>query len=59
MENKKTAREIQFEKEMSIIKKGGRIPYTKEEIKELDDLSKSGNPQPKKSSDKKTPKKNK
>ena len=59
MENKKTAREIQFEKEMSIIKKGGRIPYTKEEIKELDDLSKSGNPQPKKSPDKKTPKKNK
>ena len=59
MENKKTAREIQFEKEMSIIKKGGRIPYTKEEIKEIDDLSKSGNPMPKKSPDKKTPKKNK
>lgn len=44
MENKKSAREIQFEKEMAIIKKGGRVPYTKEEIKELDDMSKSGNP---------------
>jgi hypothetical protein len=59
MENKKSKEDIQFEKDMAIIKKGGRIPYTKEEIKELDDLSKSGNPQPKKSSDKKTPKKNK
>jgi hypothetical protein len=44
MEKKKSKEDIQFEKEMAIIKKGGRIPYTREEIKELDDMSKSGNP---------------
>lgn len=57
MENKKSKEDIQFEKDMAIIKKGGRVPYTKEEIKEIDDLSKSGNPKPQKSPDKKTPKK--
>ena len=44
MEKKKSKEDIQFEKEMAIIKKGGRIPYTREEIKDLDDMSKSGNP---------------
>ena len=44
MEKKKSKEDIQFEKDMAIIKKGGRVPYTKEEIKELDDMSKSGNP---------------
>ena len=44
MEKQKSERDIRFEKEMEIIRKGGRIPYTKEEIKELDDMSKSGNP---------------
>ena len=46
MEKKKSKEDLQFEKEMAIIKKGGRIPYSKEEIKELDDMSKAGNPLP-------------
>jgi hypothetical protein len=46
MEKKKSKEDLQFEKEMAIINKGDRIPYTKEEIKELDDMSKSGNPLP-------------
>lgn len=54
MEKKKSKEDIQFEKEMAIVKKGGRIP----EYEELD-FSKSGNPKIQKSPDKKTPKKNK
>jgi hypothetical protein len=43
MENKKSKEDIQFEKDMEIIKKGGRTA-TYEEL----DFSKSGNPLPKK-----------
>lgn len=52
MEKKKSKEDIQFEKEMAIVKKGGRIP----DYEELD-FSKSGNPKPQKSPDKKSPKK--
>jgi hypothetical protein len=41
MEKKKSERDIQFEKEMAIIKKGGRVGG----YEELD-FSKSGNPLP-------------
>ena len=44
MEKKKSKEDIQYEKDMKIISRGGRVPYTKEEIKDLDDMSKSGNP---------------
>jgi hypothetical protein len=43
MENKKSKEDIQFEKDMEIIKKGGRTA-TYEEL----DFSKSGDPLPKK-----------
>ena len=44
MEKKKSKEDIQYEKDMKIISRGGRVPYTKEEIKDLDNMSKSGNP---------------